>query len=99
MELCGTIEEDGREELKDESTFERREKSGLGKTIREVENKLKEMRDRGVITTKMRDFMSAKNTKEGVMKINRKVHKKVKGTGRHPTRVYITLHRTRPNAP
>ena len=34
--------------------------------------------------------MSAKNKKEGIMKINRKVHKKVKASGRHPTRVYIS---------
>ena len=66
MEPYGMIVEDGREELKDETTFERREKSGLGKTIREVEEKLKDMRDRGVITTKMREFMSANNKKEGV---------------------------------
>ena len=90
VEPCEMIVEDGKEELKDETTFEKREKSSLGKTIREVESKLKEMRDRGVITTKMREFMSAKNTKEGIMKINRKVHKKVKGTGRHPTRVYVS---------
>ena len=32
----------------------------------------------------------AKNTKAGTMKINRKVHKKVKGNGRHPTRVYVS---------
>ena len=90
VEPFGMVVEDGREELEDETTFEKREKSGLGRTIREVESKLKEMRDRGVITTKMREFMSAKNTKEGVMKINRKVHEKVKGTGHHPTRVYIS---------
>ena len=83
VEPYGTVVEDGREELKDETTFEKREKAGLGKTIREVESKLKEMRDRGVITTKMREFMSAKNSKEGVIKINRKVRRKVMGTGRH----------------
>ena len=55
-----------------------------------METKLKELRDRGVITTKMREFMTAKNTKEGVMKINRKVHKKLGKNGRHPTRVYIS---------
>ena len=84
------IEMDGKEELKDETTFEKKQKSSLGRTIREVEDKLKDMQDRGVITMKMREFMSAKNAKEGVMKINRKVHKKVKGSGRHPTRVYVS---------
>ena len=48
------------------------------------------MRDRGVITTKMREYMTAKNTKAGTMKINRKVHKNVKQNGRHPTRVYVS---------
>ena len=48
------------------------------------------MRDRGVITTKMREYMTAKNTKAGTMKINRKVHKKLKKNGRHPTRVYVS---------
>ena len=57
---------------------------------KEVEDKLKEMRDKGVITQKMREYMSAKNKKEGIRKINRKIHKKVKGSGRHPTRVYIS---------
>ena len=38
----------------------------------------------------MRENLSAKNTREGVMKINRKVHKKEKANGRHPTRVYIS---------
>ena len=82
--------EDGKEELQDESTFRRVEKMGINSTIRKVEGKLKELRDRGCITTKMREHLSAKNTKEGTMKINRKVHKKVKGSGRHPTRVYIS---------
>ena len=84
------IVEDGKEELKDETTFRKVSKSGLGSTVRKVEEKLKEMRDRGVITTKMRDFMTAKNTRTGTMKINRKVHKKVKQNGRHPTRVYVS---------
>ena len=38
----------------------------------------------------MREYMSAKNKREGTMKINRKVHKKPKENGRHPTRVYIS---------
>ena len=38
----------------------------------------------------MRDYMAAKNSRAGTMKINRKVHKKVKQHGRHPTRVYIS---------
>ena len=84
------IVEDGIEELKDETTFGKVEKPRTGSTIRKVEEKLKEMRDKGYITTKMRDFLRAKNTKGGTMKINRKVHKKVKGNGRHPTRVYIS---------
>ena len=90
MEPYENIVEDGREELKDETTFRKINKSGTGSTVRKVEEKLKDMRDRGVITTKMRDFMAAKNTKAGVMKINRKVHKKLKQNGRHPTRVYIS---------
>ena len=90
VEPFGYMREDGQEELKDATTFEKREKSSVGKIIREVEGKLQDMRDRGIITTKMREFMSAKNRKEGVMKINRKVHKKVKSNGRHPTRVYIS---------
>ena len=55
-----------------------------------MEDKLKDMRDRGVITQKMREYMSAKNKREGTMKINRKIHKKPKASGRHPTRVYIS---------
>ena len=90
VEKYGNVREDGFEELKDETTFEKREKSGLAAISKEVEDKLKEMRDRGIITQKMREYMSAKNKKEGMMKINRKVHKKVKGNGRHPTRVYIS---------
>ena len=90
VEKYDGIKEDGFRELGDETTFEKREKSGLASISKEVEDKLKEMRDRGVITQKMREFMSAKNKKEGVMKINRKVHKKVKTSGRHPTRVYIS---------
>ena len=81
---------DGKEELGDETTFGRVEKPGTGSTVRRVEEKLKEMRDNGYITTKMRDYMTAKNTKAGVMKLNRKVHKKVKGNGRHPARVYVS---------
>ena len=81
---------DGQEELKDETTFRKLEKLSINATIGKVERKLKEMRDKGYITTKMRDNLSAKNTKEGTMKINRKVHKKLKGNGRHPTRVYIS---------
>ena len=84
------VVEDGKEELRDESTFRKVEKLSINSTVNKVENKLKEMRDRGFITTKMRENLSAKNTKEGIMKINRKVHKKVKGSGRHPTRVYIS---------
>ena len=84
------IVEDGREELKDETTFKKINKPGTGSTVRKVEEKLKDMRDRGVITTKMREYMAAKNTKAGTMKINRKVHKKVKKNGRHPTRVYVS---------
>ena len=84
------IVEDGLEELKDETTFGKVGKPGTGSTVRKVEDKLKEMRDKGYITTKMRDFMAAKHTKAGTMKINRKVHKKVKKNGRHPTRVYIS---------
>ena len=83
------IVEDGIEELKDETTFGKVEKPRTGSTIRKVEEKLKEMRDKGYITTKMRDFLRAKNTKGGTMKINRKVHKKVKGNGRHPTSLYF----------
>ena len=84
------LREDGQRELMDETTFAKVEKAGTSKTIRRVETKLKEMRDRGVITTKMREFMSAKNTRGGVMKINRKVHKKTGKNGRYPTRVYIS---------
>ena len=90
VEKYRNIQEDGFQELKDETTFEKREKSGLTAICKEVEDKLKEMRDRGVITQKMREHMSAKNKKEGTMKINRKVHKKVKANERHPTRVYIS---------
>ena len=90
MEPYEKIVEDGREELKDETTFRKISKAATGSTVRKVEEKLKEMRDRGVITTKMREFMTAKNTKAGTMKINRKVHKKAKQNGRHPTRVYIS---------
>ena len=90
VEKYSGIKEDGFQELQDETTFEKRAKSGLAAISKEVEDKLKEMRDKGVITQKMREFMSAKNKKEGVMKINRKVHKKVKASGRHPTRVYIS---------
>ena len=72
---------DGQEELKDETTFRKLEKLSINATIGKVERKLKEMRDKGYITTKMRDNLSAKNTKEGTMKINRKVHKKLKGNG------------------
>ena len=84
------IRQDGKRELGDETTFARVEKPGTSRTIREVETKLKEMRDNGYITTKMRDFLSAKNTKGGIMKINRKVHKKINKEGRYPTRVYIS---------
>ena len=84
------VVEDGKEELRDETTFKRVEKLGINSTISKVESKLKEMRDMGYITTKMREHLSAKNTREGAMKINRKVHKKVKENGRHPTRVYIS---------
>ena len=90
VEKYEDIKQDGFEELKDETTFEKREKSGLAAISKQVEDKLKEMRDKGIITQKMREFMSAKNKKEGIMKINRKVHKKVKASGRHPTRVYIS---------
>ena len=90
VEPYENIVEDGREELKDETTFKKISKAATGSTVRKVEEKLKEMRDRGVITTKMREFMTAKNTKAGTMKINRKVHKKVKQNGRHPTRVYVS---------
>ena len=82
--------EDGFKELEDETTFEKRDRSGMEKISKEVEDKLKDMKEREVITKKMREFMSAKNKREGVMKINRKVHKKVKENGRHPTRVYIS---------
>ena len=84
------IVEDGFEELGDETTFGKVEKPGTGSTVRKVEAKLKEMRDKGHITTKMRENLSAKNARQGTMKINRKVHKKVKKNGRHPTRVYIS---------
>ena len=90
VERYSGIKEDGFQELQDETTFEKREKSGLAAISKEVEDKLKEMRDKGMITQKMREFMSAKNKKEGIMKINRKVHKKVRANGRHPTRVYIS---------
>ena len=90
VERYSGIREDGFQELKDETTFEKRKKSGLAAISKEVEEKLKDMRDRGVITQKVREFMSAKNKKEGIMKINRKVHKEVKSNGRHPTRVYIS---------
>ena len=90
VEKYESIKEDGFQELTDETTFEKREKSGLAAISKEVEEKLKDMRDRGVITQKMREHMSAKNKKEGVMKINSKVHKKAKGNCRHPTRVYIS---------
>ena len=90
VEKFEDIKADGFEELKDETTFEKREKSGLAAISKEVEEKLKDLRDRGLITQKMREFMSAKNKREGVMKINRKVHKKTKKNGRHPTRVYIS---------
>ena len=90
VESYENIVKDGQEELKDETTFKKINKTGVGSTVRKVEEKLKEMRDRGVITTKMREFMTAKNTKAGTMKVNRKVHKKVKKNGRHPTRVYVS---------
>ena len=89
VEPFDCMRQDGVKELGDETTFARVEKPGTSRTIREVETKLKEMRDKGYITTKMRDYMSAKNTKGGTMKINRKVHKKMK-EGRYPTRVYIS---------
>ena len=50
VEKYRNIQEDGFQELKDETTFEKREKSGLTAICKEVEDKLKEMRDRGVIT-------------------------------------------------
>ena len=84
------LREDGFQELADNTTFERRDKPGLEKISKEVEDKLKDMRERGMITKKMREYMSAKNKKEGIMKINRKVHKKTKENGRHPSRVYIS---------
>ena len=87
VEPYENIVEDGFEELKDETTFGKVDRPGTGSTVRKVETKLKELRDTGVITTKMREFMTAKNTKAGIMKINRKVHKKVGKNGRHPTRV------------
>ena len=90
VEPYENVREDGEKELQDETTFRSVEKPGTGQTIRKVETKLKEMRDKGVITTKMRDYLSAKNTKEGIMKINRKVHKKEGKNGRFPTRVYIS---------
>ena len=90
VEKYADIKQDGFKELEDETTFEKREKSGLAAISREVEEKLKEMREKEVITKKMREYMSDRNKKEGVMKINRKVHKKVKESGRHPTRVYIS---------
>ena len=90
MEPYEDLVADGLEELKDETTFAKVEKPGTGSTVRKVEAKLKEMRDKGYITTKMRDFLLAKYTKAGTMKINQKVHKKAKKNGRHPTRVYIS---------
>ena len=61
VEKYSGIREDGFQELQDETTFEKREKSGLTAISKEVEDKLKDMRDRGVITQKMREHMSAKN--------------------------------------
>ena len=76
VEPYENLVEDGREELRDETTFKKVSKPGTGSTVRKVEEKLKEMRDRGVITTKMREFMTAKNTKGGTMKINWKIQKR-----------------------
>ena len=90
VEPYSNIVEDGFEELRDETTFGKIGRLGTGTTVRKVEEKLKEMRDKGQITTKMRDYLLAKNAKPGTMKINRKVHKKVKKNGRHPTRVYVS---------
>jgi DNA replication protein DnaD len=68
--------EDGLEDLKDETIFAR-----IGVTIRRVEEKLKNMMAREVITKQMRHFLSAKNTTARRMKVNRKVHKKVLQNG------------------
>ena len=57
VEKYEDIKQDGFEELKDETTFEKREKSGLAAISKKVEEKLKEMRDRGIITRKMREYM------------------------------------------
>ena len=65
VEKYESIKEDGFQELTDETTFEKREKSGLAAISKEVEEKLKDMRDRGVITQKMREHMSAKKQERG----------------------------------
>ena len=50
VEYYSDIRKDGFEELKDETMFEKRERSGLGAISKEVEDKLKDMRDKGIIT-------------------------------------------------
>jgi hypothetical protein len=62
IERHADMVEDGLMELQDETTFVRIEKSDTGVTIRRVEEKLKDMMAREVITKRMRHFLSAKNT-------------------------------------
>jgi hypothetical protein len=82
--------EDGKKDLEDVSMFEKMARSKVGATISKVEGKLKDMKERGVITARMRAHFLAKNMHEGRMKVNRKVHKQLGKNGRHPTRVYIS---------
>ena len=51
---------------------------------------MKDLKDKGYITTKIRENLLAENIKVGVMKINGNVPKKVKENGVHPARIYVS---------
>jgi hypothetical protein len=84
------VKADTNKELDKADTYRDIEESRLRNTERRVREKLVEMEGNGSVTGKMRKAMQPKNSRQGVMKINRKIHKGVSQGGRYPWRAYVS---------
>ena len=90
VEKIQCVIEDGRKELDSVDTYKELEKRSMKTTERKIKEKLMEMSRKGAITEKMRKEMQPKNTRQGQMKINRKLHKPLNEEGRYPWRAYMS---------
>jgi hypothetical protein len=84
------IKMDANRELDKKDMYVDIEKSRIKITESKITEKLSQMMTNGSISKKMRRTMAPKNSRQGVLKLNRKIHKKVDGEGRYPWRAYVS---------